>query len=158
MVINVVDKNEVAVLDTRSRKLIRRFELEGCEGPTGIALDPSAHQIVSACANGVAIVSALDGRKVAALPIGKGADGAAFDPKRRVILIPGGRDGNIAVLRLGTRPSVIANVTTAVSARTIAVDPSSGRAYLPAATLHGAAAGERPKPVPGTFRILVVGP
>jgi YVTN family beta-propeller protein len=158
MFINVEDKNEVAVLDTRSRKLIRRFELEGCEGPTGIALDPSAHQIVSACANGVAIVSALDGRKVAALPIGKGADGAAFDPKRRVILIPGGRDGNIAVLRLGTRPSVIANVTTAVSARTIAVDPSSGRAYLPAATLHGAAAGERPKPVPGTFRILVVGP
>jgi hypothetical protein len=82
---------------------------------------------------------------------------SAFDPKQRVILVPGGRDGNITVLRLGTTPSIIAHVTTTASARTIAVDPSSGRAYLPAATLAAAPAGERPKPVPGTFSILVVG-
>lgn len=155
--VNVEDRNEVAVIDTRSRKLVRRFPLEGCDGPTGIAL--GAGEIVSACGgNAVAIVSAPNGRQLAKLPIGKGADGAAYDPIHRLALIPAGRDGNITVLKLGAKPSVVGTIPTAVSARTIAIDPSTGRAYLPSATLSPAPAGERPKPVPGSFRILVVAP
>jgi YVTN family beta-propeller protein len=159
MYVNVEDKNEVAVLDTRARKLVRRFALDGCDGPTGIAVDTRDNQIVSACGgNAVAIVSAPDGRQIARLPIGKGADGAAFDPVRRAALVPGGRDGNLTIIRLGPRPAVVGQVPTAVSARTIAVDPATGRAYLPSATLAPAPAGERPKAVPGTFRVLVVAP
>jgi len=154
---NVEDKNEVVELDTRARKLVRRFPLKGCDGPTGIAFDPASKELVSACANGVAIVSGIDGRQVASLPIGKGADGAAYDPVRRLVLVPAGRDGNLTLIRPGAKPSVVGQVTTAVSARTIAVDPSTGRAYLPSATLAPAPPGERPKPVPGTFRVLVVG-
>jgi len=157
MFVNVEDKNEVAILDTRARKLVRRFSLAGCDGPTGIAVDARDHEIVSACGgNAVAIVSAPDGRQIARLPIGKGADGAAFDPVRRVALVPGGRDGNLTIIRLGAKPVVLGQVQTVVSARTIAVDPSTGRAYLPSATLAPAPSGERPKPVPGTFRVLVV--
>jgi YVTN family beta-propeller protein len=156
--VNVEDKNEVAVIDTRSRKIDRRFPLEGCDGPTGIAVDSAAKEILSACANGVAIVSSPDGRQVARLPIGKGADGAAYDPIHHLALVPAGRDGNVTILRLGTRPAVVGQVTTAVSARTIAIDPSTGRAYLPSATLAPAVGNERPKAVPGTFRVLVVAP
>jgi len=159
MFVNVEDKNEVAVLDTRARKVLQRFSLAGCDGPTGIAVDARDHEIVSACGgNAVAIVSAPDGRQIARLPIGKGADGAAFDPVRRVALVPGGRDGNLTIIRLGSKPAVVGQIQTAVSARTIAVDPSTGRAYLPSATLAPAPAGERPKAVPGTFRMLVVAP
>jgi YVTN family beta-propeller protein len=157
--VNVEDRNEVAVLDTRARKLVRRFALTGCDGPTGIAVDRHSNEIVSACAgNAVAIVSAPNGRAIARLPIGRGADGAAYDPVHRLALVPGGRDGTLTVIRLGARPTVVEQVATAVSARTIAVDPSTGRAYLPAATLAPAPAGERPKAVPGTFRVLVVAP
>lgn len=118
-----------------------------------------ASEIVSACGgNAVAIVSAPDGRQIARLPIGKGADGAAFDPVHGVALVPGGRDGNLTVIRLGAKPQVVGQVATAVSARTIAVDPSTGRAYLPSASLSPAPAGERPKAVPGSFRVLVVAP
>jgi YVTN family beta-propeller protein len=158
MYVNVEDKNEVAVLDTKARKLLSRFSLAGCDGPTGIAYDPAAGEIVSACGNGVAVVSAPDGRLVARLTIGKGADGAAYDAKRHLVLIPAGRDGNLSVIRLRPSPAVVEQVPTAVSARTIALDPVSGRVYLPAATLAPAPAGERPKPVPGTFRVLVVAP
>jgi YVTN family beta-propeller protein len=159
MYVNIEDKNEVAVLDTRERKLVKRFPLDGCDGPTGIAVDARAGEIVSACGgNAVAIVSAPDGRQIARLPIGKGADGAAFDPVHGVALVPGGRDGNLTVIRLGAKPQVIGQVATAVSARTIAVDPSTGRAYLPSATLSPAPPGERPKAVPGTFKLLVVAP
>ena len=159
MYVNVEDKNQVAVLDTRARKLVKRFPLDGCDGPTGIAVDTHDRQIVSACGgNAVAIVSALDGRQVAKLPIGKGADGAAYDPVHRLALIPGGRDGNLTIIRLGSKPAVVEQVPTAVSARTVAVDPSTGRAYLPSATLAPAPDGQRPKAVPGSFRVLVVGP
>ena len=159
MYVNVEDKNEVAVLDTRARKLVSRFPLEGCDGPTGIAVDGRDKEVVSACGgSAVAIVSSPDGRQIASLPIGKGADGAAFDPLHHVALVPAGRDGNLTVIRLGPKPAVVGRLPTAVSARTIAVDPSTGRAYLPSATLAPAAAGERPKAVPGSFQVLVVGP
>jgi len=158
MFVNVEDKNEVAVLDTRSRKVERRFPLEGCDGPTGIAYDPTTQRILSACANGIAVVSRPDGKQVAKVPIGRGADGAAFDPVRHLALVPGGRDGNLTLVRLSGSPRAVGQVTTAVSARTIALDLSTGRAYLPSATLAPALGKERPKPVPGTFRVLVVSP
>jgi len=156
--VNVEDKNEMAVLDTKARKVVSRFPLLGCDGPTGIAYAPGPREIVSACGNGVAIVSSPTGRQIARLTIGKGADGAAYDPARRVVLIPAGRDGNLSVVRLQPAPAVLEQVKTAVSARTIAIDPATGRAYLPSATLAPAVGSERPKPMPGTFRVLVIAP
>lgn len=156
--VNVEDRNEVVVLDTRLRKVASRFPLAGCDGPTGIAYDPQSKEILSACANGVGIISKPDGHLVATLSIGKGADGAVFDEKRHLALVPAGRDGNLTVISLGTKPAVVGKIPTAVSARTIALDPVSGRAYLPAATLAAPVGNERPKPVPGTFRVLVVAP
>jgi DNA-binding beta-propeller fold protein YncE len=157
--VNVEDRNEVAVIDTRARKVIARFPLQGCDGPTGIAYDAASREIVSACGgNAVAIVSAPDGRQIARLPIGKGPDGAAFDARRNLALVPAGRDGNLTLIRLGSVPKVVGQVPTAVSARTIALDPVSGRAYLPSATLAPAQGNERPKPAPGTFRVIVVSP
>ena len=106
----------------------------------------------------MAIISAPDGRHIARLPIGKGADGAAFDAKRGIALVPAGRDGNVTLIRMGPAPKVIGEVSTAVSARTIAVDPDTGRATCLPATLAPAQGSERPKPMPGTFRVLVVVP
>jgi YVTN family beta-propeller protein len=158
MYVNVEDKNEVAVLDTKARKVAARFPLQGCDGPTGIAYDPGSHEILSACANGVAIVSAPDGKQVARLAIGKGADGAAYDARRHIALVPAGRDGNLTLIRLGFVPKVVGQIATAVSARTIAIDPSTGRAYLPSAKMAPPVGNDRPKPMPGTFRVLVVAP
>ena len=157
--INVEDRNQVVVVDTRTRKVVRRFPLAGCEGPTGIAYDARLREIVSACSeNAVAVVSSPDGRQIARLSIGKGADGAAVDLKRHLALIPAGHDGNLTIIRLGAKPVVVGQVATAVSARTIALDPSTGRAYLPSATLAPSVGNERPKPVSGSFRVLVVAP
>ena len=156
--VNAEDKNDVAVIDTRTHKLIRREPLPGCDGPTGIVYDPATCETVSACANGVAVVLSDAGKLVASLPIGKRPDGAAFDERRHLALIPSGADGTLSVIQLSPTPRVIATVATAKSARTIALDPSTGRAYLPAVDLLPAVGNERPKAVPGTFRILVVAP
>jgi YVTN family beta-propeller protein len=156
--VNVEDRNDVAVIDTRARRLIAREPLPGCDGPTGIVYDPATKQTLSACANGVAVVLTDKGRPVASLQVGKRPDGAAFDLRRHVALVPSGADGNVSIVELSPSPRVVGTVATARSARTIALDPSTGRAYLPAADLQPAVGSERPKPIPGTFRILVIAP
>ncbi len=156
--VNVEDKNEVAVLDTRARKVIARFPLKGCDGPTGIAYATDVRQIVSACANGVAIVSAPDGRQLASLKVGPGPDGAVYDIGRHLAFIPSGGDGTLSIIRLGTKPAVIGATTTAKGARTVALDASTGRLYLPSAKYLPAVGGARPQMIPGSFQVLVVAP
>ena len=98
------------------------------------------------------------GKPVASLTIGKRPDGAAIDLNRHVVLVPSGADGTLSIIQLSPTPKVIGTVQTAKSARTIALDPSTGRAYLPAVDLQPAVGNERPKAIPGTFRIIVVAP
>jgi YVTN family beta-propeller protein len=156
--VNAEDRNDVAVIDTRTRKLLRREPLPGCDGPTGIVYDPATRETLSACANGIAVVLSATGKPVASLTIGKRPDEAAFDERRHVALVPSGADGTLSVIELSPKPRIVATVTTAKSARTVALDPSTGRAYLPAADLQPPVANERPKSVPGSFRIIVVAP
>lgn len=156
--VNAEDKNDVAVVDTRTRKLLRREPLPGCDGPTGIVYDAITRETVSACANGVAIVLSATGKPVATLTIGRRPDGAAMDAMRHVVLIPSGTDGTLSIIELAPTPKVVGTIQTAKSARTIALDPSTGRAYLPATDLQPAVGNDRPKAVPGTFRILIVAP
>jgi YVTN family beta-propeller protein len=156
--VTVEDKNQVAVIDTRKRTVLRREALGGCDGPTGIVYVPSARETISACANGVADVLTADGRLAATVPIGQHPDGAAYDQRRNAVLIPSGSEGMLYVIDPSGTPRVVQKVPTAKSARTIALDPSTGRAYLPAADLLPPVGNQRPQPRPGSFRILVVAP
>ena len=156
--VNVEDRNDVAVIDTRTRRLERRFPLAGCDGPTGLAYAADVKLLVSACANGRAIVSTRAGRQVASLAIGPGADGALYDSRRHVALIPSGGDGSLSVIALGGVPRVVDRVATAKTARTAALDETTGRIYLAAADRLPAVGKERPRAVPGSFRILTLEP
>jgi YVTN family beta-propeller protein len=156
--VNVEDRNDVAVIDTRTDRLVRRFPLAGCDGPTGIAYAPEARRLISACANGAAIVSDIHGRKIAVLAIGPRPDGAVYDSRRHVALIPSGGDGTLTVIRMAGTPAVVGKVATGQGARTAALDPATGRIYLPSAQYLPAGGSERPKMVPGSFRLLVVAP
>ena len=156
--VNVEDKNEVVVLDTRARKVITRFPLKGCEEPTGIAYAADTKQIVSACGSGVTIVSSPDGRQIASLNTGAGADGAVYDARRRLAFVPSGGEGTLSIIRLGAKPIVVGKIATAKGARTVALDSATGRLYLPSAQYLPANGAKRPPTVPGSFRILVVAP
>jgi YVTN family beta-propeller protein len=158
MFVNVEDHNDVAVFDTRTRKLIKRFPLAGCDGPTGIAYDPDHKWLVSACANGKAIISTRDGRQIANITIGRGPDGALFDRRRHVALIPSGGDGTLAVIAMTGTPHLTETVKTAKSARTAALDSVTGRIYLSSATYDPPVGKERPKMIAGSYRVLVLEP
>ena len=158
MFVNVEDRNEVVVLNTRSQKsngASRCLAAKGRRESSTIRRRTTSFRPAP-----MVWRSSLrrNGKIVAHLTIGRGADGAAFDPGRHVALVPAGRDGNLTVIRLSPAPAVVTRITTAIGARTIAVDPSTGRAFLPSATMAAPVGNERPKPLPGTFRVLVVEP
>jgi len=159
--INGASRNELVVLDLRSRKVVRRVALKGCEEPHGLAYDAPTGLLVSSCENTALVVRARDAVIVATLKIDPGADAAMDDAPRRQVLIPCGDTGVLEAIDL-SQPSAIHVVQlakSAVGARTGAVDVSTGKVYLPTADLAPVVPPAHwPLPKPGTFRILVLGP
>lgn len=152
----------VTVVDTRARRVVARYPLAGCVSASGLVYAPDEELLVSACRNGVAIaLSARDGRELGRVRIGADADGALYDTARRRILIPAGESGVLDVLRPGGTVGLthLAAVPTRVGSGTAALDPASGRVYLPAADFDPPPPGaDEPVPRPGTFRILILAP
>lgn len=157
--VNVESKNEIAVLDLAARKVTARYPLAGCDGPTGLAYDARDGLLIAACDGATALVEARTGKVVDLLPTGKGADGVAFDPVRRLAFVPAGRDGVLSVIALANgRGGIVQQAPTLKSARTIGIDERSGRLYLPSAEYLPPVGQARPQVKPGSFRLLVVAP
>ena len=156
--VNVEDRNQIAVLDLDTRQVTARYPLTGCDGPTGLAYDAADRLLIVACDGATDLMDARDGAVVQTLPTGKGADGAAFDPRRRLAFIPAGRDGTLAVIAIAHgRGRIVETVPTRISARTIGLDERTGRLYLPSAQYVVTPGGGRPGMEPGSFQLLVVG-
>jgi YVTN family beta-propeller protein len=156
--VNVEDKNEVVAVDVAARKVLAHYPLAGCDGPTGVAYDAADKELIIACDGATEVVDARSGKVLQTLATGKGADGVAFDAKRKLAFVPSGRGGTLSVIAFaGGKGTVIDTVPTQVSARTIGLDERTGRLYLPAAKYEAAAAGHRPAVTPGSFQVLVVG-
>lgn len=158
--VNNEELNEVETADLANAKAGAAIAMPGCEGPTGLGYDAATHQLISACANGKAVViNARTRRVVRLLDIGKGPDAVIMDTARRLAFIPCGRDGAISIIALdGAGGATVAgSVTTEVGARTGAIDPATGTLYLPTARFGPPATpGGRPVAVPGSFHIVRV--
>jgi DNA-binding beta-propeller fold protein YncE len=155
--VNAEDRNDIAVLDLAARKVLRRYPLPGCDGPTGLVYEPSHRWLVAACDGATVVVGAGDGAVVATLRTGKAADGVALDPARKLAFVPG-REGSLSVISLaGAHPTLLEVVAVDPGVKTLALDPRTGRVYLPTARFAAASAGARPTAAPGSFVILVIG-
>jgi DNA-binding beta-propeller fold protein YncE len=160
--VNVQTAHEIAAIDVGQRKLVRRIALKGCVEPKGLAYDTSLGVLVSGCDNGVAkFVRAKDGRELASLPVGRGADAVIIDQQRHRAFVPSGDDGTLSIFDLRDPKHItrLQILNTEIGTRLGAIDPSSGRLYLPSAQL-GPPIPPHPWPsaVPGTFHLLVVSP
>lgn len=161
LAVNNEDANEIELADLPSATAAGSIALTGCTGPTGLAIDPITHLVLSACANGKAVLVDLKlRRKVALLDIGQGPDTVLWDAPHRRFLVPCGASGTLSIIRLqGKRPIVEPPIQTEASARTAALDPRTGRVYLPAARFGTHAPGKkRGEIVPGSFHVVVMAP
>jgi DNA-binding beta-propeller fold protein YncE len=160
--VNIEDTAQLVDIDARSGAIAHTWTLEGCEGPTGLAIDAAHRRLFSACDNGVmAITDADSGRQVARVPIGEGPDGAAFDPWSQDAFSPNGQSGTLTVIHEDDpgHYRVVQTLPTQVGARTIELDPSTHRMYLPAALYGPKPEGEQRAPMlPGSFSLVVVSP
>ncbi len=162
--VNGEAKNEIVRIDTASNTVDAHWPMPDCTGPHGLAIDRKTHRLFSSCANGVmTVVNADSGAVVATLPIGQGTDGAAFDPKRKLVFSSNGRDGTLSIIREqdGDRFVSLGSVKTAVTGRTIAIDPESGRIYIAAGDIDPnvpVVPGKRPTLVPGSLKLLFLDP
>lgn len=160
--INLEDKNEIAEVDLSSNTVLAHWSLEGSEGPTGLAIDTKTKRLFAACEKQLVVMNAEDGKIVAKIPIGEGCDGAAFDPATRLIFTSNG-EGTLTVIKeiSANEFKVIENITTKRGARTISLDEKTHKLYLPTADYESLPAdapkNTRPKMIPGSFQVLVLG-
>jgi DNA-binding beta-propeller fold protein YncE len=122
------------------------------------------HRLFSSCINSVLVVVDTDnGSTVATVPIGKGSDAVAFDPKRKLILSSNGIDGTLSVIQEKDANTFVplASVNTTKTARTMTIDPGTGRLYLVAADIDTHAPPNpngRPRLVSGSAKLIIVDP
>jgi DNA-binding beta-propeller fold protein YncE len=160
--VNGEAKREIVVIDTRANAVTAHWPMPDCVNPHGLAIDKVRHRLFSSCVNSLMTVINTDtGRVVATAPIGKGSDAAAYDPKRGVVFSSNGADGTLSVIRQtgADTYATIATIPTAVSGRTMSLDPETGRLYIAASETDPAAApGGRPRTRPGTLKLLFLDP
>ena len=88
--INLEDKDLVAVVDLKTRKVIARWPVAPGGHPVGMALDRKTHRLFIGCRNPqkMIVMSTEDGKVVADLPIGAGVDATKMDARPGLRKLP----------------------------------------------------------------------
>jgi len=164
--VNLEDKAQLAVVDTKNLKVIAHYNLaQNCESPTGLAIDTSLDRLFAVCRSKVMVViDAVTGKIKDTLPIGASSDAAIFDPETKRVFSSNG-EGSLTVVDASPPDhyQVVQTVATMPTARTMALDPLTHQLYLAAAETNGfdqpTAKHPHPRPhiKPETFMILTVG-
>jgi DNA-binding beta-propeller fold protein YncE len=132
--VNLQNTNEVVQVDPRTLKVDRRWPVKSCEAPTSLGIDPKSRRLFIGCHNLTLVVTDADsGETVQTLPIGPGVDGTVFDALTGFIFTSSGGDGTLTVVHEedANHFTVVGVVKTFQGARTIALDPSTNKLYLP---------------------------
>jgi DNA-binding beta-propeller fold protein YncE len=162
--VNDEDSAELLELDPQAMSVKHRWKMEGCEEPSGLAMDVKHHRLFAGCGNKVlAVVDSESGHLVATVPIGAGVDAVRFDADWKVVFSSNG-EGNLTVIREDApdKYTVWDTVATKRGARTMELDPATHTVYTvtaeygppPPATTENP--HPRPTMVPGSFVLLVV--
>jgi DNA-binding beta-propeller fold protein YncE len=157
--INLEDKDVVAEVDLSAKKVLARWPVTPGGHPVGMALDEKTHRLFVGCRNPqkMIVMSTEDGKVLASLPIGAGVDATKVDGGQAFASC---RDGSLVVVgeRSG-KVEVEQTVKTPLGARTMGVDTTTHKIYLPTAEFEEMKLGStgRPKAKPDTFMIVEVG-
>lgn len=157
--VNIEDKNEIAIVDIKTKEVKARWSIAPAEGPTGLAIDRRTHRLFAGCEKQLVIVNAENGKIETTVKIGDGCDGVAFDPERKLVFASCG-EGVMSVIQeiSASKFTLIDNVPTKRGARTICLDEETHVVYTPTADFQPQPPGAKswPQMIPGTFKVLVV--
>ena len=160
---NIEDKSEVAVIDVSKHEVIARWPLTPGEEPSGIALDGRHHRLFAGCHNKMMVMLDTNtGKVIANVPIGAGVDGCEFDDTTQLAFASCG-DGTTTIAKEDppAKLTAVQVLKTERGARTMALDRTTHRIYLPTAEFapvpssSPGASPTRPSTVPNTLKLLV---
>ena len=166
--IDVEDKENIAVVDTKTLMVTAHYDLTGKGGTcAGLAMDVKNRILFAACRNpaNMVVLNADNGKIITTLPLGAGTDGAGFNPKTMEAFSSQG-DGTLTLIKENSPTDFVVEQTvqTMTGARTSTLDTKTNRIILIAAEFGpptppaqpGGRAG-RGAIIPDSFSILAVG-
>jgi YVTN family beta-propeller protein len=161
--VNGAGNQELIEIDSIHNRVAARWPLAQCTSPHGLAVDVAAHRLFVSCLNKrLIVVNSQTGGIVAQVSIGDGSDAVAFDPTRKLIFSSNGKDGTLSVIHEQDADTFVAmgSIATAVSARTMSVNPRTGRLYLAAARVDTQSPAKQGRlPIqPGSLELLFLDP
>ncbi|MDE2389933.1 MAG: YncE family protein [Betaproteobacteria bacterium] len=159
--VNIEDKNEIVVVDTKTFKVINHWSITPGQEPTGLAIDNKTHRLFAGCDKLLMVINATNGNVIDKISIGEGCDGVSFDEVSKNIYTANGADGTLTVIKEKSADEfvVVKNLATKKGARTITIDKQTHQLYLPTAEFEDKKPGQNGRPAmkPGTFQVLVIG-
>lgn len=156
---NIESTSELIEIDAQELKILHRWPLKPCESPSGLSMDQEKRRLFSGCENKMmAVVDADTGKVIATPAIGQGVDATAYDPGTGFALSSNGEGTLTVVKQEGPGDySVLENVPTKKSARTMGLDLKTHNVVLPAADFLPPKEGERRGTMkPGSFVLVVL--
>ena len=178
-------QGSVAVVDVKTMKTTAHYPFDGQGSCNGLGLDVKNKILFAACARTsvpgapaptpgatppppnptMVILSAVDGKILAKLPLAGSSDGAVFNPATNEAFSAHG-NGTLTIVKemSPTRFEVEQNLNTMNGARTLTLDTKTGRIFVmsvergaaPPPPPGGGRGGQAPV-IPGSFTIVMVG-
>jgi DNA-binding beta-propeller fold protein YncE len=155
--VNLEDKDQIAVVDLKARKVVAHWPVAPGGSPVGLAIDTEKHRLYIGCRKPqkMIVMSTDDGKVIADLPIAAGVDATRWDGHQAFASC---REGKLSVIEEKSgKFEIVQTVATGVGTKTMDIDTAEHKIYLPTAEFEPAKAGTRPSAKPGTFMIVVVG-
>jgi DNA-binding beta-propeller fold protein YncE len=155
--VNLEDKNQVAAVDLKARKVLAHWPVAPGGSPVGLAIDSNQHRLFIGCRKPqkMVVMSTDDGKVVADLPIAAGVDATRWAGNQAFAST---REGKLSVAeQKGGKWEIVHTVTSGFGTKTMDIDNDAHKIYLPTAEFEEAKSGAHPAAKPRTFMIVVVG-
>jgi DNA-binding beta-propeller fold protein YncE len=155
--INLMNTHEVAVVDLKARQVVAHWPVTPGGLPVGMAIDANNGRLFIGCRGPqkLIVMSTKDGRVLSDMPIGESVDAVKLDAGQAFASTAGAQLFVASETTSAGKFTIVQTVKTGDGARTMGVDSTTHRIYLPAAEFETGPNGRR-GPKAGTFMILVV--
>jgi DNA-binding beta-propeller fold protein YncE len=133
--VNIEDKSAVTPIDTKTHQVVNTWPIAPGEEASGMGSDAAHHRLFLACGNKMMVMmDSASGKVITTVPIGNRPDGCEFDPGIQLAFASCG-DGTTTIAHEDSpdKLTVVQTLTTERGARTMTVDPTTYRIYLPSA-------------------------
>lgn len=155
------DQDTLLKLRASDLAIEQRWPLGDCRQPAAMRYEPAADRVLVACRGERPVLVAVDpsdGRVVATVPIGRGAEGLVFDPARRLAITANGEDATLSLIQQDGPDSyrLVETISTRPMARVLQLDPRTKRLYSVAAaySVPGPDAQAARRFHPNSFNVL----